>query len=100
MLSLQEGVRHLEGGTLRLVDVEGLEGVAPGLVLEGAVVVVVLGRHLPLLAAALVGLVHLHHLLRQPRPSWFGQGSADFTLGGVSRFRRLSSLAVQGEVHA
>ena len=63
------GVGHLEGGPLRLVDVEGLEGVAPGLVLEGAVVVVILGRHLPLLAAALVWFVHLHHLLRHPRPS-------------------------------
>ncbi len=63
------GAQHLEGGPLGLVDVEGLEGVAPGLVLEGAVVVVILGRHLPLFAAALVGLVYLHHLTRQPSPS-------------------------------
>ena len=48
---------------------------APGLVLQIAVVVVVLGWHLPLLAAALVRLVDLHHLQHATQASMVWAGS-------------------------
>jgi hypothetical protein len=51
-----------EGWALGLFDIERLEGVAPALVHEVPVVVVVGLGHLPWLLRVLEGLVNMHHL--------------------------------------
>ena len=84
-----------------MVNVEGLEGFEPGLVLEVTVVVVVLGGHFPLLPAALVGLVHLHHLHRQPRSSAqaFGASGYQAVAQGIGNLYMVGSKPGQVCIH-